>query len=687
MKNLSKDDKIKYWVSHNLKNFTNKGGILQEAELNHIFDWFNSTDASRHINNIEKISIPQAIKLAEKWIQKLNKKSSTIEQEHGIQILMSWPDMYKMVKLVDEQSFKREGKLMNNCVSTYFGLSHSVICSLRDPSNNPVATIELQHSKQTIDLLSKNSAIMDTLFIDKSFTSLFKIKQIKGNSNQKIQQKYKSYISDFFIECYDITNTQIDQETLSFMGFIKYNHKNYTESDLFNISHFYPEKDTKLILSNLDTFSINSNFSGTVAIDSCPNVKNITTNISDSECFSITGCSELKSIKINANNVNYMLIRNNYTIESLELVGYVHCLDLTNLPNLKQLDLSKLTFSELRLHHLSGLTCLDISTLHKLNSIHISSMLYLNSISLNLHCDSISLFSCKELHSISFGSCTSFLIKECEAAQSVSFKNISNSIHIETSPSINNITLINKQLEKIKIIKSNINNIKIIDSKVNHLEINQNSAIRLKGSNSFINSIYSTCDINEIDSTINGNYISATNSESINNFKIKKKNISEKAFNRINYIKTLNPLTIAMIINLISKFSFISVNNKELISFISLLINLPKSSIFIHNENYKDYITIIDQPHSIELTQLYSAFFDIIIISNKSISNVASITYSIFQFIFASLLIIFFVSLTLTIGATFLPLFYIFYKKGFHWLVEELEDFFSEIFFGQSPFR
>ena len=130
-----------------------------QGEVEHIIDYMVNTDK----DSSEK-SYNRMVKDAKKWMEKLNKKGEGIKEVEGedVEVVKKWRDGFRFVKLISENAYKREGFLMNHCVSSYYE-KDDVIYSLRDKNNKPHAT------------LSSNSM------------------QIKGYGNGSIHPKYIEY--------------------------------------------------------------------------------------------------------------------------------------------------------------------------------------------------------------------------------------------------------------------------------------------------------------------------------------------------------------------------------------------------------------------------------------------------------------------------------------------------------------
>ena len=174
------NDRIDTWIDTHVIPYSRKNKIDQ-SELEHIIDFLKSKESPKKIT---RLGYTQALESAEKWVEKINKKSSVDESLSDIDKVFS-NDNYYWVKLKTEQSFKREGKLMGHCVASYFNRNCDIY-SLRDKKNNPHCTIEV-NSKGIVS-------------------------QIKGKQNKFVVSKYHSEVIEFLrhlklnLNTYDLRN-------------------------------------------------------------------------------------------------------------------------------------------------------------------------------------------------------------------------------------------------------------------------------------------------------------------------------------------------------------------------------------------------------------------------------------------------------------------------------------------------
>ena len=168
---------VKDWLDRNLQNYLKKHGpdALKKHEIDHIVDWLQSPDSERQRKRLSRVSPADALKLANAWTKKLNKKFEQNKEkqrdEDGIEEIFTFDDDFKIVQLLSKYSYQREGNKMGHCVGGYHG-RENFIFSLRDQKNEPHCTIEFDQEEKSII-------------------------QIKGKANQEVKPKYHDYIIEF----------------------------------------------------------------------------------------------------------------------------------------------------------------------------------------------------------------------------------------------------------------------------------------------------------------------------------------------------------------------------------------------------------------------------------------------------------------------------------------------------------
>ena len=192
------------WIEQQLTNYIDKSEHdIPVEEVEHILDWIVMTAPK----NLHNISYLQAKTKTEKWSQKLQKDASNItELPEDTEVVLDFKDGFKIVKLVGENAYKREGVLMRHCVASYYGRDVEVY-SLRDEHNNPHCTME-------------------------------KDQQVKGKGNGDIDPKYIEYVVKFL----EWSGMEVGDSEMKHLGYInvdkfkKYLHK---DTKFFNKKYWY----------------------------------------------------------------------------------------------------------------------------------------------------------------------------------------------------------------------------------------------------------------------------------------------------------------------------------------------------------------------------------------------------------------------------------------------------------------
>ena len=169
---MSARDEVIAWVNQTVGASIKKNKPLSQEKLEHIIDYLVSPSAP---NRLLKMSIKQAEESANKWSKANQKKGhSLVDDSSDVENIHSYSDGSRIVKLLSDRAYKREGFLMSHCLGGYSVKAEISIYSYRDAKNNPHATFEVR----------KNGG---------------EITQIKGKGNGPIHPKYITPILDFLI--------------------------------------------------------------------------------------------------------------------------------------------------------------------------------------------------------------------------------------------------------------------------------------------------------------------------------------------------------------------------------------------------------------------------------------------------------------------------------------------------------
>ena len=180
-------DEVKNWLSKVIPAREAKESVdLGEAE--HIVDYLNSRMSKGKKTRLQKMSYKDAKRLSAEWVEKQNKKAANIfETESDVEEIMQLENGLRLVKLIGENAYKREGRLMSHCVGSYVGKDCDVY-SIRDAKNMPHCTIEIKNKKAN---------------------------QVKGKGNGSIHPRYVGSV----LKALKHMGVKIRKSELSYLGY------------------------------------------------------------------------------------------------------------------------------------------------------------------------------------------------------------------------------------------------------------------------------------------------------------------------------------------------------------------------------------------------------------------------------------------------------------------------------------
>lgn len=159
-KGLNASSEVLSWVEKTLAAQLKKD-TRPQGEVEHILDWAIRTNQQKMI----RMSYAQAKAKAEAWTKAQQKRGRDIDEtDKDVKVIKKFKDGSKIVRLIGQSAYKREGFLMRHCVGSYYGTDKEIY-SYRDEKNNPHATFE----------------------VDKSGGQVM---QVKGKGNGSIHPKY-----------------------------------------------------------------------------------------------------------------------------------------------------------------------------------------------------------------------------------------------------------------------------------------------------------------------------------------------------------------------------------------------------------------------------------------------------------------------------------------------------------------
>ena len=159
---LVANDEVFSWLKTTGKKAIALNKITQ-AEMEHTLDFLMSPAAP---SRLQRMGVVDAKRKADEWSKANQKKGRwLVDDDNDIEVIHSFADATRIVKLKSKKAYEREGFLMSHCLGGYTLSDQQVIYSYRDANNMPHATFEVR--KQDNEIL-----------------------QIKGKGNGAIHPKY-----------------------------------------------------------------------------------------------------------------------------------------------------------------------------------------------------------------------------------------------------------------------------------------------------------------------------------------------------------------------------------------------------------------------------------------------------------------------------------------------------------------
>jgi hypothetical protein len=165
--------------------------------LLHIADWILSGDkVPTSKEQITKVTVEAAVDHAEEWVARMNAKQESEQDMREVRVLYTFDDGYKLVQLVTENSFIREGKLLRHCIgngnyyTTYKRNPKSIFLSLRDTDNFPCVSVQTSlasHHEGTLVYFKEGKLEVDEP------CKILRAEQVSSFANQGIG-KYLPYL-------------------------------------------------------------------------------------------------------------------------------------------------------------------------------------------------------------------------------------------------------------------------------------------------------------------------------------------------------------------------------------------------------------------------------------------------------------------------------------------------------------
>jgi len=180
----------------------------------HMQDFVNNISTNDPDYNLGLKTWEQVVEDTNEWEQILvGKGRGKFYNPADREVVMSYPDGWNMVNVNSENDLDVEGAKMHHCVAGYWDSvrrGYSKIYSLRDPQNQPKATIEVQGDKVIQIKGPNNASINDEDLVEKIRDFFDDRDDIQKTSTGK------SRVADYFDDWQERTYWHYDPETIGY---------------------------------------------------------------------------------------------------------------------------------------------------------------------------------------------------------------------------------------------------------------------------------------------------------------------------------------------------------------------------------------------------------------------------------------------------------------------------------------
>jgi hypothetical protein len=180
----------------------------------HMQDFVNNISTNDPDYNLGLKTWEQVVQDTDEWEQLLiGRGGGKFYNPADREVVMAYPDGWNMVNVNSENDLDVEGAKMHHCVAGYWDSvrrGYSKIYSLRDPQNQPKATIEVQGDKVIQIKGPNNASINDEDLVEKIRDFFDDRDDIQKTSTGK------SRVADYFDDWQERTYWHYDPETIGY---------------------------------------------------------------------------------------------------------------------------------------------------------------------------------------------------------------------------------------------------------------------------------------------------------------------------------------------------------------------------------------------------------------------------------------------------------------------------------------
>lgn len=188
-KAFNASEEVLNWIKTTLAATLRKEPQPAQQEIEHILDYLCS---ARGPKKLRKMSYAQAKTKTEEWSKAQQKKGADIDEgPEDIRVIKKFKNGARIVELIGQNAFKREGFLMRHCVASYYGGSKKVY-SYRDADNMPHVTFEVdKQNDQILQIKGKGNGSIHPNYIKPVVAFLKHVgMEVRGNEMQNLGYYY-----------------------------------------------------------------------------------------------------------------------------------------------------------------------------------------------------------------------------------------------------------------------------------------------------------------------------------------------------------------------------------------------------------------------------------------------------------------------------------------------------------------
>lgn len=199
-------------------------GEYTEEEIDHAIEWLMQYKKE---DMLLTLGVEKVINSSKRWTRLLIQQATNlVEQDSDVEICVALENGYKIVKLLNENAYKYEGREMGHCVASYAN-KKTTVYSLRDQYNKPHATFEV-NNQEIVQLQGKQNNAIKSVYAIYVLEGLKKL-DLKLNANYLSKIGFSEVAEDVYNRLKSFYGENIPIVTLENKLYINHNDKYWAE--------------------------------------------------------------------------------------------------------------------------------------------------------------------------------------------------------------------------------------------------------------------------------------------------------------------------------------------------------------------------------------------------------------------------------------------------------------------------